>query len=305
MQHHITREIMLSILIPVFNYDASPLVEDIKKQIEKLGISYEIIVLNDASTSFLFENQRLKDKDAIYYEVLETNIGRSKIRNLLCQKAQFEWVLLLDCDTKPTHEFFIKKYIDCIAKNEGSVFYGGLAYQQAKPEGDKLLRWIYGQKREAIPVQTRQKNTYDSALVSNILLKSNIILEHQFEASIDNYGFEDFVFIHKLKKNAIPIIHIDNPVFHINIEKSSVFLQKHLDAIQNLNLLIANQIISPNETRLGKLRTKLVSLRLQYPTVFFFNSFKSSIRKNLLSSRPSLFLFDLYKIGYFCSIKDS
>ena len=53
---------MLSILIPVFNYDASPLVQELKEQIEKLGISYEIIVLNDASTSFLAENQTLKNK---------------------------------------------------------------------------------------------------------------------------------------------------------------------------------------------------------------------------------------------------
>lgn len=294
---------MLSILIPVFNYDASPLVQELKEQIEKLGISYEIIVLNDASTSFLAENQTLKNKDGIYYEVLETNIGRSKIRNLLCQKAQFEWVLLLDCDTKPTNDIFIKKYVDCIANKEDSVFFGGLAYEPTRPEDDRLLRWIYGQKREAIPIKIRQKNSYDAALVSNILLKRNIILEHPFDTSINNYGFEDFVFIHELKRNAIPINHIDNPVFHLNLEKSTVFLEKHLNAINNLHYLMSKKIISIDETKLGKTKRTLSRFGLKQLTIFLFNLTEASLKKNLLSTQPSLFLFDVYKLGYFCSIK--
>lgn len=294
---------MLSILIPVFNYDASPLVQELQRQIEKLGIPYEIIVLNDASTSYLAENQTLKNKDGVYYEVLETNIGRSKIRNLLCQKAQFEWVLLLDCDTKPTNDIFIKKYVDCIANKKDSVFFGGLAYEQTRPESDRLLRWIYGQKREAIPVKMRQKNSYDAALVSNILLKKNILLEHPFDASINNYGFEDFVFIHELKRNAIPINHLDNPVYHLNLEMSKIFLEKHLKALDNLNQLIEQQIISKEETALSRLRENIVRLKLTGAVANVFKLLEPKLRSNLISDNPSLLLFDFYKLGYFCSIK--
>ena len=48
---------MLSILIPVYNYNVVPLVEALQKDIQELNIPYEIIVFNDASSCFLTENQ--------------------------------------------------------------------------------------------------------------------------------------------------------------------------------------------------------------------------------------------------------
>ncbi len=41
---------MLSILIPVYNFNSRPLLESLHSQAEALNIEYEIVVADDAST---------------------------------------------------------------------------------------------------------------------------------------------------------------------------------------------------------------------------------------------------------------
>lgn len=43
---------MLSILVPVYNFNSRPLLERLHSQAEALNIEYEIIVADDASTLF-------------------------------------------------------------------------------------------------------------------------------------------------------------------------------------------------------------------------------------------------------------
>ena len=50
---------MLSILIPTYNYHVYPLVTYFKNQADVLGIAYEILVQDDASTFFLEENTEI------------------------------------------------------------------------------------------------------------------------------------------------------------------------------------------------------------------------------------------------------
>jgi glycosyltransferase involved in cell wall biosynthesis len=297
---------MLSILIPTYNYNTFPLVKELHDQISLENIDFEIIVSDDASTDLTVtkENQEITNLRNCYYLSNIENLGRGSNRNKLCKKAKYDWLLLLDCDTLPGSSSFIKNYLDCINSNNGAVFFGGIAYYDNKPLGDEILRWTYGRKREAIPLLTRQKKTYETSLVSNILLKKQILLKYPFNPSIYEYGFEDFVFISDLKKNGIPIIHIENPAYHLNLETSIVFLSKHLSAIDNLNSLIIQGIIKSNETALGKTQETIKRLMLQRIVVFFFNLSKQQLRQNLLSKNPSLVLFDFYKLGYFCSIKN-
>ena len=164
---------MLSILIPTYNYNAFPLVEVLQKQAQEENITYEIILLDDASTDALItkKNQAVETLENCQYHYNVKNLGRGENRNALYQKAKHPWILFLDCDTLPTASTFIKNYIDCFKSNDASVFYGGIAYQKLKPQNSELLRWIYGTKREAISLKTRQKNPYQSTLVSNILVQ--------------------------------------------------------------------------------------------------------------------------------------
>jgi glycosyltransferase involved in cell wall biosynthesis len=298
---------MLSILIPTYNYDTFQLVKELHNQVTKECIEFEIIVSDDASSNedLIARNKEILQLSNCQYYQNETNLGRGPNRNKLCEKANYDWILLLDCDNMPTSDLFVKKYIDCIKSKNSVAFSGGLQYEDGKPNDDEILRWIYGKKREAIPFERRQAKMYESSLVSNILLKKQLLIDYPFNSSIYDYGFEDFVFIAELKKNNIPITHLDNPVFHINLEKSDVFLQKHLTAINTLNQLIKQKIINADDTHLSKARKILSRFRLISLTKLLFKTFESLLRKNLISNKPSLLLFDFYKLGYFCTLKDS
>jgi len=146
---------VLSILIPVYNYDVVSLVKKLHEQAMELNISFEIICLDDASNLFTNENQQINQFHNGSFVILEKNIGRSAIRNLLAEKAAYQNLLFLDADTFPVHENFLLNYISKIDNRE-KIIYGGILYEKSKPSKEKLLRWIYGAKREALSVFDRE-----------------------------------------------------------------------------------------------------------------------------------------------------
>ncbi|WP_306352830.1 glycosyltransferase family 2 protein [Flavobacterium sp. '19STA2R22 D10 B1'] len=297
---------MLSILIPIYNYNASKLITVLHQYALDSKVSFEIIVIDDASTNSEISAQNASISDLLFcqYIILEKNIGRSKIRNLLASKASYDWLLFMDCDTFPQDTKYIENYLNAIHSNQSDVYFGGIVYQDERPTDDHLFRWVYGKKREAIPLQIRITKPHHYALTSNILIKKKIMLEHSFHGEITNYGFEDLVFVMELKKNGIPITHIENSSYHLNIEPSSVFLEKTHHSLNNLNFITEKGIINFEDTSLTQFYNKISKFKLQYLIIPFFKISQPLLKKNLLSKNPSLFIFDLYKLGYFCSIKN-
>lgn len=291
---------MLSILIPVYNYDVFALVETLYKQTLECHIPFEIICLDDASQEFAIENQRINLFENVSYSILEKNIGRSAIRNLLAEKAVYENLLFLDADTIPVHDNFISNYISEI-KNK--AVFGGLLYEKKKPLPEQILRWIYGKKREALSLSERNKNPSNTALVSNLLIKKEILNHFPFDENLTKYGYEDLLFFAILKSNQIEIKHIENPVFHLNLESSSLFLSKTKTALENLVLLDYLNKISKKESKIIRSFDRLKKLKLTSLFNFVFKKSEQKIKRNLLSNKPSLFLFDIYKLGYYCSLK--
>ncbi|KRD58535.1 glycosyl transferase [Flavobacterium sp. Root935] len=293
---------MLSILIPVYNYNIFTLVETLYKQTLECNIPFEIICLDDASQDFIIENQRINQFNNSSFSILEKNIGRSAIRNLLAQKAVYENLFFLDADTFPVHNQFISNYIEAIKKNEKVVF-GGILYENKKPAKELLLRWIYGRKREALSLADRIQNPSDFALVSNLLIKKEIVVRFPFDENLTKYGYEDLLFFSVLKSNLIAITHIENPVFHLNLESSALFLSKTKTALQNLVFLDASNKISRKESKIIASFEFLNRLKLISVFNFVFRKLETKIERNLVSEKPSLFLFDIYKLGCYCFLK--
>ena len=282
---------MLSILIPVYNYNVLPLVNELVKQCNVSGITFEILCQDDASHSKEnILNQEINLVPNCSFFINEINLGRGKNINSLAQKAIYNWLLLLDCDTFPTDSNFIKKYVDLISDSSKNIIFGGIIYEDKKPEKEKLLRWIYGQKRETSAV-----------LTSNLVVKKEVFLQHPFDESITKYGYEDLCFFSVLKKNNRDILRIENPTFHLNLETSEVFLNKTKTALENLVFLYNSNKISSEDSKIIKAFEFLKKLKLTRFFAFIFRKNQNKIEKNLLSENPSLILFDLYKLGYFSS----
>src|ERR1700730_17126310 len=129
---------MLTICIPVYNYNIRKLADELSSQAFGNKTEIEILVIDDGSDK-QYNVQSLSGPE-IRIIKLEKNIGRARVRNLFHQYSRFENLLFLDCDSAIVDSEFLKKYIDCI-HNGYSVLCGGRVYPHTKPGRNKMLHW--------------------------------------------------------------------------------------------------------------------------------------------------------------------
>ena len=292
---------MLSLLIPTYNYNVVPLVLEIHKQCLECEINFEILVFDDGSKGFLDENQKINSLDNCRFEVLEKNIGRSAIRNLLAKKAKYDSLLFLDADTIPINSNFIIKYIESI--NLGHlVIFGGYRYANKKPKDEWILRYKYGKEREEKTDSERNLNPYQFVFSGNLLIEKNIFLATNYAYDNSFYGM-DVYFAYQLFIKKITVIHIENPIHHLGLESNKVFFEKSLKAVESRKqfLIDCDQIekISP----LLKQYNNLKKYRLLPLAVFCFRITQPILKKLILNKNPNLHCFDFYRLGYLCSLK--
>ncbi|TYB76868.1 glycosyltransferase family 2 protein [Bizionia myxarmorum] len=294
---------MLSILIPTYNYDISRLVKEIHAQISELSIPFEICCYDDASTnkSVVETNQSIHNLPHTSYTVFTKNMGRSAIRNLLAQNAKFDWLLFLDADVLPKNNDFISKYLEAITEKT-EVIYGGILYVEEKPNQSHLLRWVYGNEREALSTVNRNKNVYLSFLTLNFLIKKSVFSKVAFNENIPNLRHEDTLFSHNLKLADIEVTHIENPTYHLGLEESSHFLEKSLESVDALYLFLKQGLIPKDYTKITRVFFKLKPFGLHYVLALMYTIFEAYFKRNLLSKKPSLFIFDLCRLSYLCKL---
>jgi glycosyltransferase involved in cell wall biosynthesis len=291
---------MLSILIPVYNFNIVSLVTELQKQASRAGISFEIIVLDDCSSALLRDqNKDVEKLPGVRFLELDKNIGRSRIRNRLADMALYSTLLFMDCDSEVPSDQYIKNYLPFIGQE--IVVCGGNIYTTEPPEEPEyLLRWLYGIKREQIPAAKRNANPYRSFMTNNFMVSKAVFVQIQFDESIMQYGHEDTLFGLELKKRNVPIKHINNPLYHIGLEISREFLRKTSEAIENLLTLLHDGKISSEDIKdIGLLKAYnfIRKYRLVSVYLFFYEFISNMVMRNLLGSNPSIFAFDLYKLS--------
>jgi cellulose synthase/poly-beta-1,6-N-acetylglucosamine synthase-like glycosyltransferase len=294
---------MISICIPVFNFDVRDLVKSLHSQCKGLNYKSEIIVIDDCSgNSFREINSEINSISK--YIQLEKNIGRSKIRNLFLQYAAYDYLLFLDCDSIVISSDFIKNYIESVSNNS-DVIVGGRIYPQTKPERNKLLRWKYCLLREQKPQLNNSDYKKMHFLSNNFLIRKSLFEKIRFDERITGYGHEDTLFAYELKKSGIVIKYINNPVMNGELENNKEFIQKTEKSIDNLKLIleflkfdkgfISEVILLKNYFLIKRWRLELI----------FYLKWKllhSVIKRILVKGIVNLFLFDFYKIGYLIHI---
>ncbi len=292
---------MLSILIPTFNYNIIPLVSKIVDQLKKETIAYEVVVADDYSTdrAICIANQDYLNKVELgRFLPLKNNIGRSAIRNLLAEEALYQNLLFLDADVLPKWDSFIKKYIQLLDTNY-EIIYGGIVYQEQKPEKNQLLRWKYGNAREAVSVKERSKRPYINFLTLNFLIKKEVSKRLRFNEEIPNLRCEDTLFSMDAKNKKIKVDHVDNVVVHLGLETSKIFLKKSLESIEVRQGFLNDALLETDYTKITWLANRIQKLNLGFIFPPFYKISKSFFEKNLLSDSPSMFCFDLYRLGYY------
>ncbi len=294
---------MLSVLIPTFNFNITKLVKSILNQFDDSFNNFEIIVADDCSTDKIIKdnNSTITTLPYVKYIPLEKNIGRSAIRNLLGKEAKNETLLFLDADVLPVNDNFLGNYFSFLKTNPSfDIIYGGIIYQKEKPAKDQVLRWKYGNEREAISLNERIKKPYINFLTLNFIIKKSAFDIISFNEEIPNLRCEDTLFSQEAKNKKLLVKHIDNSVVHLGLETSKVFLKKSLESIEVRQGFVKDNILDPNYTKLTSLAYKIEKgFILKKILAIVFSAFQKIMEKNILSEEPSMYLFDFYRLCYY------
>ena len=291
--------LMISVLIPIFNVDVGPLVEELHQQLILSKVPFEIICRDDAShDEYLKEKLALTNLEYIRLDTNEVNLGRTANRQLLAESAKYDWLLFLDADVMPKQEKYIDNYLNEVENNFDFVF-GGFAYKKTKPTRGHELRWRYGLKNEYVEARVRNRSPYKMIISANFMCrKSNFI---KLNSMIEHYGYGlDNYFGSLLKTNNCKVNHINNEVYHMGLEESGIYLNKKEQAAETLLKLHEQGKIDTHQNDLLSLFIKLKNNRLTGVFSFVYKCLKPLMRKNLLSRKPSIKLLQFYKIGYIC-----
>ena len=291
---------MLSICIPVYNFDVRVLVDDLHRQAVSYGVPFEIILMDDASDkSYLTFLHEVADLPHVRLIALKENVGRSKVRNALAKETRYPFIIFMDCDSATASNDYIAQYLPLCKPN--TVVYGGRRYENKKPSDATILHWKYGVKRESLPALERQKNPNFSFCTNNFLIDKAIFSTVTFSEQLEGYGHEDTFFGIELLGHQIPIQHIDNPLIHLGLETADIFLKKTENGIVNLHkveMMLREKY--PDYVGHSKLmRSKIFLQRWHLHTItkHLLKMLKPLLKRNLLGKYPSLFAFDLYKLG--------
>lgn len=294
---------MLSILIPTYNYDCTSLVGDLQQQAQQAGIDYEIIVADDASPMLIYKEKNREVNELPHCRLIELNknIGRARIRNLLASEAQYTWLLFMDADAKVISPTYIDDYLR--AMTDGiDVLCGGLCHTDTLPSPNVSLRYAYEKRADKQRAACyRSEHPYERFTPFNFAIRRATFRAIQFDEAITEYGHEDTLFGIELQRRAVPLRHIDNALQHMGLEPNEIFIEKTRAALRNL---AAMEDTLQGHSPLIKTYHLLQRLRLARLLARCYSKHETWMTKRLCTLHPRLSLLALYKLGYYCQVKN-
>lgn len=286
----------LSVLLPTYNQPCFELVSRLHLQLEQAGVTYEIIVADDGSTDKVTveANLRIMSMANCQYIVRTENVGRAAIRNFLAKTARYEYLLFIDSDMTMVSDQFIARYLAIEGDQvvDGGVKIGG--------DADQLrgnLRYLYEKAEEPKhTAEERQRSPYQHLHTANLLISRDVMLANPFNEQMKGYGYEDVLLGKKLRQAHVRIRHIDNPMGFCTFETNADFVAKTEEGLRTLyehreELRGYSRLL----TLVGGIHIPLVKSVIRMA----FRLAGQAMRSNLCSTKPKLFLFKYYKLGYY------
>ena len=289
----------VSVLIPNYNNVCVELVRVLQQQAEALGISYEILVADDASPmkEKIGENEAINALPHCRYIVKETNSGSAATRNFLGAQSQYPWLLFLDCDIAIPDDRFLERYV---TDDHEGVVNGGIRIT----DDDGLrhnLRYLYEKAAEpAHTAEKRQANRYQEFRSTNFMIERRVFETCRFDERFTRSGYEDVLFGKMLKQQRVSVSHIDNPVMMTEFEGNADYVRK---IERSMRTLYAFRDELRGYSRILTFDSGIHVAAVRGLIRLWHRLFGSLERRNLCGERPCLKLFNLYRMGYYVSQK--
>ena len=289
----------ISILIPTYNHVCVELVDALQQQASRLPVNYEIIVADDGSTvaSTIEANRAINDYSNSRYIERPKNAGRAAIRNYLAGKATKPWLLFIDSDMVVRRPDFLRNYVDTpdeVAVWDGGIYVGGDANLLKNN-----LRYQYELANEHLhTAERRQQEPYRDFHTANFMAPKELMMESPFDLRFRHYGYEDVLFGMQLEKQHIPIYHINNPLSFEIFEDNDQFLSKTEEGLRTL-YSFKNELMTGS-----RLLQRVEQLEWLMPLIKKYHQATNKLERRILLRHPSLFLFSLYRLGYYATLND-
>lgn len=296
---------------------------------DTISLGFEIIFADDGSADATARQRNAIIAQLPYCQYIERpkNVGRSAIRNFLAHTAHYSHLIFLDGDVAIKRGNFVQTYL--AHRNDADVIIGTLHFsrmqvacdtaediightKRAKEETKKTtepvlyddnLKYRYEQQFLAKhPVKKRMQQPYASFRTTNFMVRRDLLLAYPFDETFHEYGYEDTLFGKQLKEHGATLIHLDNAATIADYEDNATFVAK---TEESLRTLAAHAHQLQGYSTLLHTTNKLKCLHLQPLIAFVFKLFKGLLHKNLCSNSPSVFLFNVYKLGYYINLTRS
>jgi GT2 family glycosyltransferase len=299
---------MISILIPVNNYDIVALIASMKDGLSKVSEYCEVLIGDDGSTPEYRARYQGLEGGGVRLIVSEKNIGRAAIRNKLALEAKGDYLLYIDADVMipGTAEAYLLKWLPYL--KSASVLCGGILYPDSPPgDPDILLRWKFGKLREQKKASERNKRPHSSFSTFNFIIEKSVFLKIRFNEELRQYGHEDTLLGYQLKKAGIKVLHIDNGLIHDGVESNREFLNKTKLGIENLSMLydkVTDKKSFSEAVKMLRVYNKLRFFRMTRILAGIFIRYRDRMEIRLDSSKINIYLFGFYKISMFCTYRE-
>lgn len=294
----------LSVCIPVYNYDARPLVRRLSEQALPLAGEVEVVCIDDASDA-PWRTQADELSELGGYVQLEENVGRARIRNMFLEYSKGEYLLFLDVDSE-VGEGFLVRYLEAL-QEEPAVVVGGRVYDRRGNDASHRLRYLYGTQVESKNVDWRRRHPYQSFMSNNFAVRREVLQANPFDASITRYGHEDTLFGYRLEQQGVPVKHIDNPVVNGEVEDNALFLSKTVEAVENLAAIderMESDAAFGRRVRLLDTYRRLRRYGLTLPVSWLYSLLRRPLESHFLNGNAiSVAQFNFYKLGVLINVK--
>ena len=294
----------LSILIPAYNNVCLGLVKDLQAQASLLpNLEYEILVADDGSTdnTAIENNRSINDLPHCRYIERDKNVGRAMIRNFLTKEAKYEWLLFIDSNMNIISSQYLSSYL---MAEECDVIYGGYQIPRDKETQERQrnnLRYIFECKGiQNGDYKLRQANPYGNFHTSNFIIKRNIMLQYPFDERFRLYGYEDVLFGKTLKEKHIHISHVDNPLGYEHFIGNMAFVYK---TEESLHMLYQFREELQSFSKIITYASKIERWHLKNICQKLFPLISLPIKAKLTGNKPSILLFNIYKLMYYIHLK--
>ncbi len=291
----------LSILIPCYNSVCLDTVKRLQQLCERVahdapnGFTYEIIVADDASTDTrsIERNNAISLLQHCTFLRKEHNTGSAATRNFLADHSHYPWLLFLDSDMQIPGMDFIIRYLPY---DHYDVVNGGIAVGGTHDPSN--LRYLY--EKHCEPQHTIDRcnaHPYQQFRSTNFLISRACFTHCRFDERFTRSGYEDVHFGKQLCEAKAFILYIHNPLILSSFETNDEYISKCERNLQTLHRF-RNELI--DYSPLLALARRLAPVA---PLVRYLHCHIRLWERRLLVLHPNLFLFHLYRLGYYLSIR--